>query len=188
MLLHVLQRRPSPVVPSLQDIAVANGTPALYLSGVDCRFCSDAEEITATLQEQQGDLGQNKESLAALLFEFFRFFSYEYEHGVIAIRSPSGITRDEEGRSFFIVENPFEPGKDVANIEVRLYTRLREEFRRAHALLAEGASLSSLCEMPPAPGLDPLAGPILPGVNAPLCPPAKGSGLWRMSESKRSWD
>ncbi|CAE7498794.1 cid13, partial [Symbiodinium microadriaticum] len=165
MLIHVLQRRPSPILPSLQDIAIANGSPPLFLSGVDCRFCGDEQEIGSALREDQGELGPNQESLASLLFEFFRFYSYEYEHGAIAIRRPTTVTRDEEGRSFFIVENPFVPGKDVANIEVRLYTRLREEFRRAHALIAEGAGLTELFETPPAPGCDPLAGPILPGVN-----------------------
>lgn len=76
-----------------------------------------------------------------------------------------------EGRqSFFVVDNPFEPGKDVANIEVRLFTRLREEFRRAHAVLCEGSGLAELCQAPPVPGTDPLAGMISPGLNAPAVP------------------
>lgn len=39
MLIHVLQKRPEPVLPSLQDLAIQQKMPPLFLQGADCRFC-----------------------------------------------------------------------------------------------------------------------------------------------------
>eukprot|EP00913_Durusdinium_trenchii_P029597 g27741.t1 len=169
MLIHVLQARPSPLLPSLQDLAIQHELPPLFLQGADCRYCSDSELISGALLKLQGDHGTNQECVGALLLEFFRYFGWVYQCGAIAIRDTSSFaSKFEKSQSFYVVDNPFEPGKDVANIEVRLFTRLREEFRRAHALLCEGQPFDTLCEEPPQPGADPLAGMISPGRNAPL--------------------
>ncbi|CAJ1409548.1 unnamed protein product [Effrenium voratum] len=159
-------------------MAITQNLPPLFLQGTDCRFCGDLPQIHLHLAELQKSCGPNEagalaeESLGELLLEFFRYFGYVYETGVIAIRDISSFTpRFEPGQSFYVVDNPFEPTKDVANIEVRLYTCLREEFRRAHAILCEGLGFAELCSSPPRLGLDPLAGAIVPGMNVPLSPP-----------------
>ncbi|CAE8733234.1 unnamed protein product [Polarella glacialis] len=134
MLIHFLQHREVPVLPSLQDLAIARRYPPVYLQGTDCRYCSCPDEIAAELQRLQGQHGPNTEPLGLLLFEFFHHFGYRYQNGTIAIRDRSSLLpRSDEAQSFLVVDNPFEPGKDVANVEVKLYTRLREEFRRVDA-------------------------------------------------------
>merc|ERR1719384_1951547 len=40
MLIHFLQRRDPPVLPSLQDIAFSRSLPPEFVNGVDCRYCS----------------------------------------------------------------------------------------------------------------------------------------------------
>ncbi|CAJ1393790.1 unnamed protein product, partial [Effrenium voratum] len=114
MLIHVLQRRPCPLLPSLQDLAITQNLPPLFLQGTDCRFCGDLPQIHLHLAELQKSCGPNEESLGELLLEFFRYFGYVYETGVIAIRDISSFTpRFEPGQSFYVVDNPFEPTKDV---------------------------------------------------------------------------
>ena len=44
------------------------------------------------------------------------------------------------------VDNPFEVGKDVANIAVSNYGRIRQELRRAELLLGQGASFFDMCQ------------------------------------------
>eukprot|EP00434_Breviolum_minutum_P000877 symbB.v1.2.000774.t1/scaffold42.1/size391715/3 len=132
MLIHMLQKRPTPVLPSLQDLAVQEKLPPLFLQGFDCRYCSDEEQIRSALETN------NEENEGELLLEFFRHFGYVYDSGAIAIRDTSSFTfKFDQSQSFFVVDNPFEPGKDVANIEVRLFTRLREEFRRVSWIIWE---------------------------------------------------
>ena len=176
MLVHFLQRRKPAVLPSLQDLAVARGHPPVFVRGMDCRYSTDPDEIRSELQRLRGSAEPNEEGVGFLLREFFWYFGYEYERGTIAIRDRSCfVPRDDEERVYLIVDNPFEPGRDVANVEERLYTRLREEFRRAHALVSTGSSFAQVCEPPPLPGQSPLTG-FVPRVNLHVgAPPAKGA-------------
>lgn len=169
MLIHFLQHRNVPVLPSLQDVAILLKYPAVFIQGNDCRFCDRSSDVEAALNKLRGVSPPNDESAGLLLHDFFRHYGYDYERGPIAIRDRSEFaTREDEGLCYLLVDNPFEPGKDVANIEVRLYTRLREEIRRAHALLNNGSTFADVCHPPPSPGTCPLSGPALPGVNTPL--------------------
>jgi len=170
MLVHFLQRRQPPVLPSLQDLASALGYPPVFIKGADCRYCSSQQGITEELERLCADKPPNQESVGLLLREFFRYFGYEYKNGTIAIRNRASFApAEDEDTCYLRVDNPFEPGTDVANVEVRLYTRLREEFRRAHALLSDGCGLEEAFAPPPSVfGLSPLAHPLQPGVNAPL--------------------
>lgn len=81
MLIHVLQARPSPLLPSLQDLAIQHELPPLFLQGADCRYCSDSELISGALLKLQGDHGTNQECVGALLLEFFRYFGWVYQCG-----------------------------------------------------------------------------------------------------------
>eukprot|EP00927_Polykrikos_kofoidii_P047025 TRINITY_DN41117_c0_g2_i1.p1 TRINITY_DN41117_c0_g2~~TRINITY_DN41117_c0_g2_i1.p1 ORF type:complete len:480 (+),score=38.10 TRINITY_DN41117_c0_g2_i1:92-1441(+) len=166
MLIHVFQRLTPPALPSLQDLAARLRQPSLFLQGQDCKYSTDSAEIASELARLRGGRPPATEALGWLLHEFFRYFAYEYEHGVIAIRECKQFERDDSERQCYLaVDNPFELGKDVANVDPRLQTRIREEFRRAHALLDDGCSFAEVCASPPLPGLCPLTGPLLPGVN-----------------------
>jgi len=172
MLVHFLQRRDPPVLPSLQDLAVARGQAPIYLNGADCRYCDDPVEIARELKRLRGASEPNDESVGLLLHEFFRHFGYTYARGTIAVRSRSKFAdRADEDQCYLVVDNPFEPGRDVANVEVCHYTRLREEFRRAHAMLHEGRNLKEVCEAPEMPGFSPLSEAIRPGFNVPIRSP-----------------
>lgn len=164
MVVHFLQQRSPPILPSLQDLAVNRGQPPVFLHGADCRFSSRTSELQAEIHRLRGIRDANAEELGILLCEFFRFFSYEYEHGTIATRSRAAFQlREDEDTCYLVVDNPFEPGKDVANVDPRHYTRIREEFRRAHAILCDGDGFNIVCATPSAPGHgDPLVGPVRP--------------------------
>merc|ERR1712130_1072164 len=62
MLIHFLQRRQPPLLPSLQDLAIARRHPPLYIQGTDCRYSSCPKEISAELERLQAS--DSKESLA----------------------------------------------------------------------------------------------------------------------------
>lgn len=191
MVVHFLQRRGTPVLPSLQDLAASRKSPPVIISGADCRYCSDPGQIRAELSRLRGDQPPNSEETGLLLHDFFRHFGYEYERGAIAIRSRGDCEKHEdEDQCFLMVDNPFEPGKDVANVEVHHYTRLREEFRRAHAMLHEGQSFQEVCQPPPPPGTCPLAGPVILGINTPMgmgwLPPAGRRDSRRRAPRRRS--
>lgn len=167
MLVHFLQRRR--VLPSLQDIAISKKQLPVFCQGTDCRFATRLEDIEEGLKSVRGAHGPNDDSVGVLLHGFFQFFGYEYDIGSIAIRDTRKFLPSERQEdTYLFVDNPFEPGKDVANVEPRFYTRIREEFRRAHVLLDGGEGFSKVCETAPAFGEDPLRGPLVPGVNTPM--------------------
>mmetsp|Transcript_53185 Transcript_53185/g.173012 ORF Transcript_53185/g.173012 Transcript_53185/m.173012 type:complete len:427 (-) Transcript_53185:15-1295(-) len=164
MLIHFLQRRTPPILPSLQDLAVTRGYPPLFIQGADCRYCSRPSDVTAAMKQLKENGVANSESLDSLLQEFFLYFAHEYQRGTLAIRSrASFVQRLDEADCYLVVDNPFEPGKDVANVEVRHYTRLHEEFRRAWSILSSSGSFASACEPAAPPGQgDPLSGAARP--------------------------
>ena len=145
-LVHFLQRRPVPVLPSLQDLAFTKNHPPVYINGFDCRYATDADEIAEELAYQRGDKDPSDENVGYLLHEFFQYYAYQYKFGVISIRDCVSFTRKMDDEScYFFVDNPFEVGKDVANVVVSQYSRIRQEFRRAQALLSQGVSFMDMC-------------------------------------------
>ncbi|CAE8636559.1 unnamed protein product [Polarella glacialis] len=129
MAVHVLQRQR--ILPSLQDLAVLRGEPRYEVMGFDCRFCTDPEVISQEAA-RLGTLHRDDEirprggNLGALLLAFFKYFGSEYRGGVIAVRSSATTeVKASEWASgrFFLVDNPFEPGKDVANVDTGQQTR-----------------------------------------------------------------
>lgn len=128
-------------LPSLQELA--REEPEHLVQGLDCRFCRDERRIAAALRPQ------GEERLGKELLDFYRFFGEEYKGGLLGVR---GQAAQSSGR-FLFVENPFEPGKDVANagalwgggsggqVEVGQHLRLREEFRKAYQHLRRGGPL-----------------------------------------------
>ncbi|KAF4710863.1 hypothetical protein FOZ63_005673, partial [Perkinsus olseni] len=153
MMIHFLQRRPAPVLPSLQDLALQHNMPPLYVQGVDCRFATDSKMITEELDYLCKDNGgRNTESVGFLLHEFFRYYGYMYKFGNIAIRDvvaasgPQSKVASPSAGVYLFVDNPFEVGKDVANVLPNQHTRLRQELRRAQQMLAKGVSFFEMCQ------------------------------------------
>lgn len=146
MAVHLLQRRR--VLPSLQDLAILNGDPRHTVMDTDCRFSSNTELIEKEKSKLASLRTSSNESLGTWLIDFFRYYGVEYKGGVIAIRSgaSAAVWRSASySGQFYFVDNPFEPGKDVANVELGQLVRLREEFRAAHAQLRRGTSAKELC-------------------------------------------
>merc|ERR1712194_98934 len=100
----------------------------------------------------------NELNTGYLLADFFRYFAHEYVGGTVAIRDVSGYATSDpqfasefhSGRapqsspgatgaaaSYLFIDNPFEIGKDVANVEVSLMRSIQKELRRAAHLLWE---------------------------------------------------
>ncbi|CAJ1393791.1 unnamed protein product, partial [Effrenium voratum] len=78
MLIHVLQRRPCPLLPSLQDLAITQNLPPLFLQGTDCRFCGDLPQIHLHLAELQKSCGPNEAGALAEASPYARFFSFRF--------------------------------------------------------------------------------------------------------------
>lgn len=165
MLIHFLQRRSPPILPSLQDLALELNEPLIYLQGSDIRFISDKQAIESEMHRLRNG-SQNEESLGQLLYEFFRYYGFEYKNGVVGIRDLRQFQSDEANAGsaeMYVVDNPFEVGKDVANVSPSQYSRIRQEFRRANSLIYDGATLSEICaraEVLLAAGTHPLDPPV----------------------------
>ena len=137
MLIHFFQKRQ--LLPSLQDIAILRNDPIVYCGAVDVRFAeTDHFDV------------DDKISRGSLLVEFFDYYGNEYTEGVIGIRD---LTSYPEQTGYLMVDNPFEVGKDVANVSPNQFARIRQEFRRAHSILFSGGTLEELCSRtePPPP-------------------------------------
>ncbi|PHJ23916.1 polynucleotide adenylyltransferase [Cystoisospora suis] len=95
MLIHFLQRHANPpVLPSLQDIAIHQQAPPVYIGGVDCRYTSDRTAIERELAFLRNGRAANTRSPGTLLLQFFHYYGYEYKGGVISIRDTSGFIRE----------------------------------------------------------------------------------------------
>ena len=120
------------------------------IDGVDCSFQEDVSELN-------GFGSKNRDTLGALLFGFFRFYSHEfdYENQVLSVRRGKLLSKVEKGWNvdverlcrFLCVEEPLTPDRNLANSadEVSVLG-LRGEFIRALAILIGGGSLEILCE------------------------------------------
>jgi len=166
MLIHLFQKRPVPILPGLQDLATAHSYAPVYINGADCRYCTNRKEIEEELAFLQGGHAPNSESVGYLLYSFFRHFGYDYKHGIIAVRDTThlmpaataasasaaasstapGLVPTDPSMCYLFVDNPFEVGKDVANVLPNQYARIRQEFRRAHTLMAQGAPFAEICK------------------------------------------
>lgn len=146
MLIHYMQRRPIPILPSLQDLAIDRNQKPVYISGVDCKYSTDLKDIRIEMNNLT--MGKvNQENISELLVGFFQYYGYTYRQGPISIRNITGLlgASSVAGDTYLFVDNPFEVGKDVANILPSNYAKLRSEFRRAADLLKEGRGFQEIC-------------------------------------------
>lgn len=153
MLIHFLQHRRPPILPSLQDLSLEHNEPLMYLDGADIRFMTDTWVIRSEMHRLTG--GQpNDESLGNLFYEFFRYFGHEYKQGVVGVRDLRQFEFSTEP-VYLHVDNPFEVGKDVANLSASQIGRIRQEFRRAKSLMDDSSdvSLADICAVAEVPKL-----------------------------------
>jgi DNA polymerase sigma len=151
MLIHFLQRRSPPILPSLQDLALEKNEPPSYCMGSDIRYVNDTVMIQEEMARLSLDHGvSNPETSGELLLEFFRYYGYTYKSGIIGIRDlrsfHSSVLTDSQ--VYLVVDNPFEVGKDVANVNNNQHSRIRQEFRRAFSLLESGSNLDEVFSAP----------------------------------------
>lgn len=149
MIISFLQRRDPPVLPSLQKMADA---PRSVVDGRQSQFADALDSLRGC-----GDA--NKESLAALLFNFFRHYSYEFQFSkyVISVKEGRLLSRKEKGwdnyadnkeaRCRLCVEEPFNTQRNLGNsADDYAWSGIHGEIRRAFELLADGGQLDKCCE------------------------------------------
>ncbi|CAD7962819.1 unnamed protein product [Amoebophrya sp. A120] len=123
-------------------------------AGTSTSVAAGAENLTvdSVAEEREQELA----SLGYLLWDFFNYFAFEYTGGVIAVRDISsynvGLGADSKNgvgaalaatnhlqsansSRYLHVDNPFEIGKDVANVEVALMRQIQRELKRAARML-----------------------------------------------------
>ncbi|KAK3106798.1 hypothetical protein LTR53_018045, partial [Teratosphaeriaceae sp. CCFEE 6253] len=180
MIISFLQRRDPSVVPSLQKI---EGQRIDRDSSDRTRFADDLDAL-----EGCGDA--NKETLAQLLFQFFRHYGYEFDYAsnVVSVKEGRLLTREEKGwqpsnyhdkeaQKRLCVEEPFTTTRNLGNTaDDYSWSGVHTEIRRAFELLADGQQLEKCCEQYEFPLEE----------NRPLFvkPPAKPAPTLRRSASQ----
>jgi hypothetical protein len=157
MIFSFLQRRNPPILPSLQKM------PDDKKSIVNGKLSPFADDVDA-IRSRGND---NKESLAELLFAFFRHYGYEfpYSTSVVSIREGRMVSRNEKGWDDYVVnkearcrlcvEEPFNTERNLGNsADDYAWNGIHREIRRAFEFLADGCQLDKCCEQfvfPPDP-------------------------------------
>ena len=157
MIFSFLQRRNPPILPSLQKM------PDDKKSVVNGKLSPFADDVDA-IRSRGND---NKESLAELLFAFFRHYGYEfpYSTSVVSIREGRMVSRNEKGWDDYVVnkearcrlcvEEPFNTERNLGNsADDYAWNGIHREIRRAFEFLADGCQLDKCCEQfvfPPDP-------------------------------------
>ncbi|KNC97761.1 uncharacterized protein SPPG_06761 [Spizellomyces punctatus DAOM BR117] len=156
MVLNFLQMRQPPILPCLHTMyfeqlkADPHKVKPVIVDGVDCSFFENLESVRGFGQK-------NNETLASLLFGFFRRYAVEfnYEAHVISVRHGRYLTKEEKGWNldvertcrFLCVEEPFNPQRNLANsADAVSVAGLRKEFDRALSILEKGEGLEAACE------------------------------------------
>ncbi|KAJ3188157.1 hypothetical protein HDU85_005307 [Gaertneriomyces sp. JEL0708] len=159
MVINFLQMRHPPILPSLQEIyfqrlqANYSSVTPVFIDGVDCGFCTDEDVI-----REFRAYNTNEETLASLLFAFFRLFAVEfnYDYSVVSVRHGNIVTKASKGwechhaakqKRWFGVEEPFHPNRNLANaLDGTGIAGLRLEFDRALCIMEQGLGLDAMCE------------------------------------------
>ncbi|KAL1967704.1 hypothetical protein VTN77DRAFT_2961 [Rasamsonia byssochlamydoides] len=143
MIINFLQTRDPPILPSLQTRPHKQRvTP----NGVQVSFDDNMDSLV-------GFGRKNKQSLAELLFQFFRYYGHEfdYEKHVISVREGKLISKEGKGwhllqNNRLCVEEPFNTTRNLGNTaDDTSFRGVHMELRRAFKAVAE-ADLEKCCE------------------------------------------
>lgn len=138
MCIHLLQTRPVPVLPVLQQLpATFRRTVGLWA----CEFCDDVESL-------RGFGGANSETLAELVWAFFEYWAWRhnYSSDVVSIRLGACLHKDDKDwtrrigneRHLVCIEDPFELSHDLGRtVDRQTRAVLHKEFTRAATLLRD---------------------------------------------------
>ncbi|SCP04145.1 conserved Plasmodium protein, unknown function [Plasmodium ovale] len=152
MTIHFLQYVIEPkILPSLQDISLKRNEKPFYVMGVDCKYCQDETVIREELNRINNYKDKHVQ-ISTLLIEFFKFYGYKYKSGIIAIRDINDYYQNFKAlknyESYFLfVDNPFEVGKNVANILPQNYKIIINEMQRAYKILKNNGSWKDVCNI-----------------------------------------
>jgi hypothetical protein len=140
LLINFLQTRQPPVLPVI---------PLLDPKG------QPRTDFADDLQAFRGFGDGNQESMAELLFQFFRYYGhvFDYDSSVVSVRKGSLLTKTEKHwqnatNNMLCVEEPFNTDRNLANTaDDYAFRGLHVEFRQAFDRLLEAKDLDiGLCE------------------------------------------
>ncbi|KAI0437502.1 hypothetical protein F4803DRAFT_555952 [Xylaria telfairii] len=143
MIIAFLQLRQPPILPALHQ------RPHQKLPRQDGEIASFADDI----DKLRGFGETNKSSLGELLFEFFRFFAYEFDYSsnVLSVRLGKLITKHDKKwhlalNNQLCIEEPFNINRNLGNTaDDTAFRGIHMEIRRAFDLIAKG-NLKECCE------------------------------------------
>ncbi|KAI9319841.1 hypothetical protein BX666DRAFT_1335410 [Dichotomocladium elegans] len=148
MVINFLQMREPPILPVLHQIDHVKSADNLVIAGHDTSFYTDANSLRHFGQ-------RNRETVAGLLYAFFRRYAYEfdYETQVVSVRHGRYLSKVEKGwhdgcydRLFLCVEEPFNVARNLGNsADLASVLGLQREFRRAVHIILETERLEALC-------------------------------------------
>ncbi|KAK3996387.1 hypothetical protein QBC44DRAFT_304351 [Cladorrhinum sp. PSN332] len=137
MIIAFLQLRDPPILPALHE--EDSSLKLLKNDGTRSQFADDVKRL-------HGFGNKNKESIATLLFHFFRFYAHEFDYDkhVLSIRTGKLLIKTEKkwhigSNNKLCVEEPFNTIRNLGNTADDFSFRgLLEEMQRAFRLIAEG--------------------------------------------------
>ncbi|KAL2016174.1 hypothetical protein VTK56DRAFT_4092 [Thermocarpiscus australiensis] len=136
MIIAFLQLREPPVLPALHQ---RHNLKQLKQDGTRSEFADDIPKL-------RGFGAKNKDSLAALLFQFFRFYAHEFDYDkyALSIRLGRLLTKTEKkwhigSNNALCIEEPFNTMRNLGNTaDDTSFRGLHMELRRAFDLISEG--------------------------------------------------
>ncbi|KAK4168766.1 hypothetical protein QBC43DRAFT_284717 [Cladorrhinum sp. PSN259] len=137
MIIAFLQLRDPPILPALHQ--EDSSLKLLKNDGTRSQFADDVKKL-------YGFGNKNKESIASLLFHFFRFYAHEFDYDKYALSIRTGKLIGKTEKNWHIgsnnrlcVEEPFNTIRNLGNTADDFSFRgLLEEMQRAFKLIAEG--------------------------------------------------
>ncbi|KAJ1674865.1 hypothetical protein EV182_002405, partial [Spiromyces aspiralis] len=147
--LNFLQMRDPPILPVLHPSKPTIVPQEEIHSGqVDVSFNDNIDAL-------RGFGSANTESVAGLVYEFFRVYAYEFDYGslVVSLRRGCYLTKRSKGwdvgrpARIFCIEEPFSTWLNLGHSASACAVReIRSEFRRAYRLLRDNNSFEAVCE------------------------------------------
>ncbi|KAK4119334.1 hypothetical protein N657DRAFT_581893 [Parathielavia appendiculata] len=143
LIIAFLQLREPPILPALHQ---RHNLKLLKQDGTRSEFADDIPKL-------RGFGSKNEESLASLLFQFFRFYAHEFDYDkyALSIRTGKLLTKTEKkwhigSNNALCVEEPFNTIRNLGNTaDDTSFRGLHLELRRAFDKIAEG-KFDECCE------------------------------------------